>query len=300
MYTLTDEDKRKLIYSIDEKNITEIDEKIIRFIADIDKKNVTPKPSKITISTCSYTGELNFIIDDFELLKNMLIKEKENGSTFIKDVNLNKKKKKESKRKYNSDFYNSICIDLKYNKCNIHFKLFLNGKITGTGCKTENDLKFIYVFIDLIKKNEEIRKNVKIKTNENELLCKSIKITMINSKFSSNFKINKTILIKVLIDKYKKNIQSNTNYQGIKINYFYNKNNKLKNGECLCEEKCKIEKKFRKNNKCKLITIALFHKGNHLITGGDSIDKIEEAYNYINNILIENYDQILLRSILDY
>src|SRR5690606_6119398 len=156
MYSLTDDDKRKLIYSIDEKNITEVDEKIIKFISDSEKRSIAPKPSKITISTCSYTGELNFIIDDYIKLNDILKKDMENNIEFIKNVNIDKKKNKITKRKYNPDFYNSICIDLRYNKSNIHIKIFLNGKITGTGCKSSDDLKFIDKFLEYLKNKKEL------------------------------------------------------------------------------------------------------------------------------------------------
>ncbi len=88
-------------------------------------------------------------------------------------------------------------------------------------------------------------------------------------------------------------------YQGVKISYMWNEKNSHKDGLCKCDKQCRLEKNLRKKNICKIVTIAIFQSGNIIITGASNIKQTNEAYNFINKILYDNYSSVVRFSILD-
>ena len=128
------------------------------------------------------------------------------------------------------------------------------------------------------------------------------KITMINSDFNTNFKINLFKFLNILNTKEKELFTKLTpeKYRGLIIGYYWNTDKILQDGKCLCKSKCNGKGIGTGDGKCKKITIAVFKSGSIIITGGQLIKQIEDAYKSINNILKENYYDIILLSILDY
>ena len=116
----------------------------------------------------------------------------------------------------------------------------------------------------------------------------------IDKDFKENYLIRRKILHKLLIsDKYNNKCSFQPGiYHGVKLEYFWNPLNSLKNGICYCENHCFGKSDIKKKNNCKKITIAIFESGSILITGGILIEQIEDAYNYITKILIEDEDII--------
>ena len=120
---------------------------------------------------------------------------------------------------------------------------------------------------------------------------------MINSSYSIQYKMNESIneltldrqklfidLKSTKINCYYHNIQ----YQCVKINFMYNNN---KNWFCNCKESCILKKNKERN--CKEITILIFQSGKIVITGSNDIKQNELSYNYLNNIISENYNEFL-------
>ena len=81
-------------------------------------------------------------------------------------------------------------------------------------------------------------------------------------------------------------------YQGAKLEYFWNKHSKNKNGVCECPEKCYGKGDGNSISSCKKVTGALFESGSVLITGGITYEQVDETYNYICNFLKEHKDSI--------
>ena len=128
-----------------------------------------------------------------------------------------------------------------------NIKIFKNGNIQLTGIKYTKDTEYIaYHIIDKIKYiYNNIDKNIDKKNNEdfiNSLQYSNFKIRMINSDFKTytddklknKFIIRRKELHNILIsNKYdnKSSFQPGI-YQGVKLEYYYNKNN---DGKCICE-----------------------------------------------------------------
>jgi len=243
-----------------------------------------------------------------------------------------KKHGRQKKKKDNEYFYNSCSIIVKAShdiKC-VNIKLFNNGKISLTGSKDEMDgfnactvllnelKKMSSIFIEFDKVNEEhintlISNNESVDIIENErnrIISESkingYRITMINSNFNTNFKIDLLKLLNILnSDKYMLFTKFNPEkYRGLIIGYYWNKSfntlNEISTGKCKCTIKCSGKGNGNGNGKCKKVTISIFKSGSIIITGGCLIEQVNDAYKTINTILQDNYKDIVKLSILDF
>jgi TATA-box binding protein (TBP) (component of TFIID and TFIIIB) len=214
------------------------------------------------------------------------------------------KKQGRQKKKDIEHFYNSCSIIVKGGKNikGVNIKLFNNGKITLTGSKNEKDGYFACsVLLEEMKKypdifigsTPEILKEMKI-TN--------YQITMINSDFNTNFKIDLIKLLTIL-NHDDKNLFTKFNpekYRGLIIGFYWNLNKEDQDGKCHCKSKCNGKGQGNGDGKCKKITISIFKSGSIIITGARLVRQIEDAYHCINSILKEHYHEVIKLSILDY
>ncbi len=146
-----------------------------------------------------------------------------------------------------------------------------------------------------IKYNE---KNI----NKFKIEDSNIKISMINCSYAIkyilrdikyNFEIDRNKLFKFIKENTKLHCYyDNNQHQGVKINYMYNSS---KTGICNCKEQCIIKKKTVRS--CKKITILLFNSGKIIITGSNSIEQSQDAYNLINKLIENNYNDIIQTSV---
>lgn len=124
---------------------------------------------------------------------------------------------------------------------------------------------------------------------------KDINIVLINSDYKANFKINQKKLHPIIVHKYK--IFSTfepTIYPGVKSMYYWNKDyrdNPIK-GKCYCTKSCNGKGNGNGNGQCKKVTTAVFQSGSVLITGGRSLEQIQDGYNFINTILKNEFNSI--------
>jgi hypothetical protein len=222
----------------------------------------------------------------------------------ILENNSLKKHGRQKNKKDNENFYNSCSIIVKAAldvKC-VNIKLFNNGKITLTGAKSEFDgYNSSCVLLEEMKKEKDIF----IDMNEDEINLTKIanySITMINSDFNTNFKIDLLKLLGIL-NQTEKEIFTKFNpekYRGLIIGYYWNLDKKVQDGKCLCKSKCNGKGNGKGDGKCKKITISVFKSGSVIITGGRLVKQIEDAYKSINIILKDHYHDIIKMSILDY
>ena len=221
----------------------------------------------------------------------------------ILEQNSLKKHGRQKKKKDNEYFYNSCSIIVKAAldiKC-VNIKLFNNGKITLTGSKAELDgYHSTRVLL------EEMKKEPKIFLDIDEHLVKSLeiekyRITMINSDFDTNFKIDLLKLLAILNSSNELFTKFNPEkYRGLLIGYYWNTDKKEQDGRCLCTSKCNGKGCGTGDGKCKKITVSVFKSGSIIITGGRLVKQIEDAYKCINDILRKNYHDIVKLSILDF
>lgn len=291
------------------ENYSKEDIQLLKFLQSINQKNDVKEldpPTPLRISTqsakCKLTYKLN--MDKVApIVKNIV--EKNLSDTMVgfeyKDIGVGciKRKKKQTIQE-KKKFYNQATIVAKPSKNdkNITIKFFLNGSISMTGCKNEDDgLNAVKNFIEEIKSYPDAFDDDQ---DLNELNVIDYDITMINSDYQVGFKINRDNLYKLMVHNYKIFTTYDPSiYQGVKISYMWNKDNSEKDGICKCQNKCKLDKNSKKKNICKAVTIAIFQSGKIVITGANNIKQTIEAYNYINYILYENYSMIVRLSILD-
>jgi TATA-box binding protein (TBP) (component of TFIID and TFIIIB) len=223
----------------------------------------------------------------------------------ILENNSLKKQGRQKKKKDNDNFYNSCSIivkgDLK-TKC-VNIKLFNNGKITLTGAKAEIDgYNSTCVLLNEMKKEPEIFLDIENQNDIDNLKIDNYKITMINSDFNTNFKIDLLKLLSIL-NNNEKDLFTKFNpekYRGLIIGYYWNLNKPEQDGKCLCKLKCNGKGNGNGDGECKKITISVFKSGSVIITGGRLVKQIEDAYSTINDIFKENYHEINKLSILDF
>jgi TATA-box binding protein (TBP) (component of TFIID and TFIIIB) len=266
------------------------------------------KPSDLHISTRSAKCKLSHKINIGKMTEKLeSIIENNQHPTIVgleyKDIcvgEIKRKKKKIANPTKKQKFYNQATFIIKpyKNGKNINVKFFLNGSISMTGCKNEDDgIIVIKNFIDEAKKYPDVFYN---KQDINNINVIDYGITLINTDYVIGFKVDRLKLFKFLSRNYKAYVSYDPSiYQGVKISYMWNKSNFKKDGVCICKKKCRLEKNLRKKNTCKIVTIAIFQNGNIIITGSSYIEQTMEAYNYINKILYESYKEIVRFSILD-
>lgn len=230
-----------------------------------------------------------------------------NNIHFLESNSL-KKQGRQKNKKDNENFYNSCSIIAKgekNRKC-VNIKLFNNGQITLTGAKDELDgFKACEYLLNELKKHDDIFIDSS-KEDINNSIIDNFRITMINSDFNTNFKIDLLKLLDILNNlEEDRFIKFNPAvYRGLMIGFFWNKNKKIQNGCCNCPVKCTGKKKKvkdkDKDTSCKKITISIFKSGSVIITGGYLKEQIEDAYKFINELFKTYYHDIIKLSILDF
>ena len=204
-------------------------------------------------------------------------------------------------------FDNQVTIIYKNDKYMPNVKIFKNGNIQITGIKIVEDTEIIVNhIIDNIKNiYNNISNDIINNRDENyklKLKYQNFKIRMINSDFkvyceeslTVPFGLKRREIHKIFICELYNNKCSFQPgiYQGVKLEYFWNKCNDKKNGICYCPKKCYGKGKGENIGDCKKVTGALFESGSILITGGVSFEQVDEVYKYICDFLIKHKNNI--------
>lgn len=252
------------------------------------KKNAIknlPKGLNISVMTADIKDtkleyNLKNIYDHLMLDENKILEMKYNKG--LKTLLINKKRKVAKK-----DFYNQLSLVMRvYNvghekdiienrgkkKINkVNFKLFNNGSIQISGIKNiiELNLALNKLFNELKRYRVIERKRVYFAKNFKNLDTSNFKINMINSNYSLNTYINRDNLYQLLLKK--------------KIKCTYEK----------AIRACVIVK-YKPDNINKDVSIFIFRKGNILITGAKSQKHIVDAFNYINDIILEHINLLFV------
>ena len=184
--------------------------------------------------------------------------------------------------------------------CLINTKIFKNGNVQMTGIRNidqgqEMIQKIIIIIQDLYKSGSK-----EIVTEIQDIRCSDYRLRLINSDFKIGYDIRREQLYQLLVDKYQISCSFEAViYPAVKIKYYYNDHNLYRNGICNCSKKCSSGKNSGSGDgMCKKITIAVFQSGCIIITGGQSINQVNEAYDFIVRILNENVEVIKKRLIL--
>ena len=245
----------------------------------------------LRVSTMTCISNLNTEIDLKKLFDSVEI---DSNLTYIEYGALNQKGNKPSKsnkpRKTEKKkfFYNQITAHIFEDKI-VNVKIFNNGKIQMTGVKNETQSMIILKkLVSIIRKiDKDILETI---LTDTEFNIDDIRIAMINTDFDCGFKIKREILHRLVIDRGYYSSFEPTIYPGVNIKYYFNKE-KQDTGICNCHEKCNGK---GKDGLCKKITVAVFNSGKIIITGGQSYEQLNTAYDFINNIITNNREELIL------
>jgi TATA-box binding protein (TBP) (component of TFIID and TFIIIB) len=254
-------------------------------------------PDDVLISTITVCCEIDIQFNVDNIAKYIPLKNdgiinicfgKEGDPITNRTLNPKKKKKKKLKnnKKQKREFQNQISLDImvqsKANKP-INIKLFKNGSIQMTGCKSvENvvdvlfkvftELKVIKAIVYKKKDNYEIVEKPFVNDTEKLLLenIKNITIGMINSNFIYPNKIDRLKLFNLL---------------------------NLEGKDCRYDPSIHAPVNIKFNCTDKSISILVFEKGSILITGAKNCSHISQGYEFINKYLLTNHRKIVKSNI---
>ncbi len=195
-----------------------------------------------------------------------------------------KKVKSKAKKKQKREFHNQISLNVMIQSKKdkpINIKLFTNGSIQMTGCKSVDNVIDVLskIFIELQTVKAVIDKETmtivdKPFINDFSKLSlefvNNITIGMINSNFVYPNKIDRLKLFNLLNSEQKECRYDPSNHAPVNIKY---------------------------NCKDKSISIFVFEKGSILITGAKNCEHILEGYEFINKYLLTNHKKIVKSSI---
>ena len=258
--------------------------------------NLNDLPDDLRISTMTITCNLDTLIDiqnvgnfvDLALGSIVCVKYKTDNNklddnTVIRSLIKLKKTRKTKKNKAKKNFFNqaTLIVDIK-NKRRVNVKVFKNGAIQMTGCKSIDDFEFALTTIcsELIKKKAVYNKTDKVIqkkyfvanfTNTDPTKISNLKIRMINSNFNVGFLIDREKLYELLIKSNIRCIYEPCIHACVNIKYLY------KGKET--------------------ISVFVFESGSIIITGAKTKNHIVESYKFITKILFENYDKIIKKNV---
>jgi len=279
-----------------------------------DEGNLFFSPYRVSTITCNANICDNINIDLRTLFKNIQIDNDNDNFIWIQYLKENNENtrgiypKKQRKSKPNTEkknrFDNQITVIYRFDESYFpNVKIFKNGNIQLTGIKDFDHTKIIVNhIIDEIKRIYRFDQEIIVSIDHEDCIKKlsfgNFKVRMINTDFKiyediqmqNRFSIKRRELHNILIgDKYnnKSSFQPGV-YQGVKLEYYWNTNNKEKNGICKCVTNCFGKQMGSGDGNCKKVTIAIFESGSILITGGITFDQVNDAYKYICKVIYDN------------
>lgn len=244
-------------------------------------------PYDLKIATITFTCKFNTLINVcaighyLELCNEDVVCVKYGPDSIVRSlIKLKKNYKVKDPKKKNFQNQVSLMIRIK-NRRLIHTKLFSNGTMQITGCKSI--FNFVEVMKILCKKlltfkfayDTVTKKTIKkvFITNKNNVKVektKQLKIRMINSSFHVGFMIDRVVLYKFLLERGFDCTYDQCSHAGINLKY--------KVGE-------------------DSISILIFESGSIIITGAKTQFHIWESYEFIVKLLYDNFHLIVKNNI---
>jgi len=210
-------------------------------------------------------------------------------------VGLSKKDIGNRRIKKKGAFYNCFMLVLRINNINddnfreISIKIFNTGKVSFPGMLTDREIHYSLNIINNIL-TELTKKEIYYMDN-------SIETVLINSNFNCGFYLNRDKLYNILKYKYKIHATyDQCSYPGIQCKFFDNIINKDRNGYCICKKSCNRKGDGLKEGNCREISFMIFRTGSVLIVGKGEEELLIYIYNFIKQIIKENYSEIFVSS----
>ncbi len=194
---------------------------------------------------------------------------------------------KDKKRFFNqSSIVFRLAIDNRHKEINI--KIFKNGGFQMTGVSSETMARAALTRFMELNKDRGIWST--------EPYIQTFNIRMMNSDYTIGKAIRRDRLHKLLVEKY--GLWSSfepTIYQGVNTKFFWNKTRSpaAPPGICVCPQACDGNGAGYAVGECKKITISPFRTGSIIITGAKDMDQLNDAYTFMNKVLLDHADHIL-------
>ena len=209
-------------------------------------------------------------------------------------VGLSKKDIINSRGKVKNAFYNcfAIIIRFKYMELfkEIHVKVFNTGKLEIPGILNVEILEIIQKKILSIL-DGLLEKEVYFVDSETD------HHVLINSNFNCGFFINRDNLYDILKSKYMvETAYDPCSYPGVKCKFYYNNSHdcKLQEGTILQEDRSMKMNELIESKKYTEVSFMIFRTGSVLIIGNCNEAVLYHIYNFIKNILQNEYKNIVV------
>ena len=286
--------KTKIIYLNTNIDIYNIFWKIPIIDYDVQEEGIIKKQIKISSVNRDEVSKIDELLHDNSYVINKVINHIDNPDGRIKfkdirkiSVGIAKKDLIYTRVKEKSAFYNCFVITLRilYNNKfkEFHVKIFNTGKLEIPGL--QNDIMLNLILIKLMSILKYIMKtDIYYIDNKTENV-------LINSNFNCGFYINRETLFNIL--RYKYHINScydPCSYPGIQCVYYYDNINKI-------DIRDNININDIKNNNIQKISYMIFRTGSILIVGKCTENILTKVYNFVKNILIDEYQNIAVKNI---
>ena len=280
--------KSKIGYLSKEVNLSDVFWKIPILDYHINKEGVIKKQIKLTLqeeddidSKLKQYG--NYHVEDISKKKSKQIKKISIG-TCSKDLISYRSKKKGA-------FYNCFVIIFRImyrgSFKEMHVKIFNTGKMEIPGVPRDDLLSELLTKIVKLLNSPKMDLGISIKEN-------SFETVLINSNFNCGFNIKREILVDIIKNNYKLCVSYDPcSYPGIMCKYYYytNKTKEQQDG--------RLYKNEEESIKPMCISFMIFRTGSVLIVGKcNSNDIIYGIYDFIKDILVQNYESIYASSII--
>jgi hypothetical protein len=264
------------------------------------KNGVIKKQMKIVSKTIEEYQELQEKLKNVEYYKENIIKQINNPNARrlkFKDerkitIGISKKDITNVRGKIKGAFYNCFAIAVRYyfkdSYKEIHVKIFNTGKLEIPGILNAQMLDIIKEMIleilqPFLKKPIEFLES-NIEDN-----------VLINSNFNCGYYINRDKLYSILrSDKYGIECAYDPcSYPGVKCKFYFNNdigfNKELQNGKILIEDRNMKMTELTDNKKYTEVNFMIFRTGSGLIVGNFSEKKLRFVFDFIKNILKNEY-----------
>ena len=162
----------------------------------------------------------------------------------------------------------------------VNVKLFANGGFQMTGVTSEEFSREVINWI--IERFNAFPTAI----TEKPMSLVKFAVQLLNSDYKMNALAKRAELHKILCERYHlSSTLETTIYQGVNTKYYYNKAASGSKGICNCPKFCTGQGDGTEVGNCKRITIAIFQTGSIIITGARTRHQLDEAYDYINDII---------------
>lgn len=191
---------------------------------------------------------------------------------------------KDTRRRY---FFNQVTLHIVLDKV-INMKIFNNGGVQMTGLKRESQgREAIHVLLREVRKLPAVS-DVFLDTVDPAITM--TKMVMINSDFDIGFEVERETLHREIIREGYYSSYESSIYPGVNIKYYYNP--RQADGVCRCQGICDGK---GNDGFCKKVTVAVFKSGKIIITGGQSMEHIHIAKDFITGFIKEREEILKIK-----